>query len=128
MKKILIILLFIVSCTPAKRLSRIIAKNPFLVQQVDTTVFFTSNSVDTSFVFNETYKKDTFVINKTNTIIYRHFDTIRIETKPITDSIIITKEIINVPVKEEKSIPFITKLGLILICIFLVSLYITRRR
>ena len=128
MKKILIILLFIVSCTPAKRLSRIIAKNPFLVQQVDTTVFFTSNSVDTSFVFNETSKKDTFVINKTNTIIYRHFDTIRIETKPITDSIIITKEIINVPVKEEKSIPFITKLGLILICIFLVSLYITRRR
>ena len=128
MKVLLIILLFISACSPTKRLSRIISNNPFLVQQVDTTVYFTSNSVDTSFIFNETSKTDTFLINKTNTIIYRHFDTIRIETKPITDSIIITKEIINLPAKEKKRIPLITQLGLILICIFLVSLYITRRR
>lgn len=61
----------------------------------DTTIYFETNSADTSFVFNSTNNFDTFFIEKTNTKIFRHFDTLRIVTMPQKDSVIFTNRIIN---------------------------------
>ena len=96
---ILCLLLF--SCTPAKRISRILKNNPNLIQQVDTTIYFNTSSVDTTFVINNTSTIDTFYIAETKTKIYRHYDTIRVEQEPIRDSVIINKEIIKVSEKSK---------------------------
>lgn len=66
----------------------------------DTTIYFETNSVDTSFVFNSTNNFDTFYIENTNTKIYRYFDTLKVITTPIKDSVIITKQVINLENKE----------------------------
>lgn len=96
MNKIFFILFFLISCTPAKRLSRIVKNNPHLIQSTDTTIYFETSSVDTSFVFNNTSKSDTFYIQETKTKVYRHFDTITLKQETIRDSVFITTEKIEV--------------------------------
>ena len=78
--------LCISGCTPAKRLSRIVKNNPHLIQSTDTTIYFETSSVDTSFVFNNTSRSDTFYIQETKTKIYRHFDTIKLKQETISRS------------------------------------------
>ena len=125
---IYIVCFFLLSCSPAKKLSRLVDKYPHLIQNVDTTIYFTTNSVDTSFVFNNYSKIDTFYIAKTNTTIYRHFDTLKIETEPRIDSVIITKQIFNVEKKEDKGINILIKLVILLICLSIISLFFTKPR
>lgn len=96
-----IICLLLFSCTPAKRISRILKNNPNLIQQVDTTVYFNTSSADTTFVFSNTSKVDTFYIEETKTKIYRHFDTIRVEQESIRDSVIINTETIRIAEKSK---------------------------
>ena len=125
---IYIVCFFLLSCSPAKKLSRLVDKYPHLIQNVDTTIYFTTNSVDTSFIFNNYSKIDTFYIAKTNTTIYRHFDTLKIETEPRIDSVIITKQIFNVEKKEDKGINILIKLVILLICLSIISLFFTKPR
>tara|TARA_R110002126_G_scaffold168350_1_gene316783 strand:- start:823 stop:1212 length:390 start_codon:yes stop_codon:yes gene_type:complete len=125
---IYIVCFFLLSCSPAKKLSRLVDKYPHLIQNVDTTIYFTTNSVDTSFIFNNYSKIDTFYIAKTNTTIYRHFDTLKIETEPRIDSVIITKQIFNVEKKEDKGINILIKLVILLICLSIISLSFTKPR
>ena len=129
MERIIYILcFFLLSCSPAKKLSRLVDKYPHLIQNVDTTIYFTTNSVDTSFIFNNYSKIDTFYIAKTNTTIYRHFDTLRVETEPRIDSVIITKQIFNVDKKEDKGMNILIKLVILLICLSIISLSFTKPR
>jgi len=129
MERIIYILcFFLLSCSPAKKLSRLVDKYPHLIQNVDTTIYFTTNSVDTSFIFNNYSKVDTFYIAKTNTTIYRHFDTLRVETQPRIDSVIITKQIFNVDKKEDKGMNILIKLVILLICLSIISLSFTKPR
>lgn len=126
---IYIICFFLLSCSPAKKLSRLVDKYPHLIQNVDTTIYFTTNSVDTSFVFNNYSKIDTFYIAKTNTTIYRHFDTLRVETEPRIDSVIITKQIFNIEkTKKGVNLPFYIILMLLLVLLCIISLYFTKPR
>ena len=129
MERIIYILcFFLLSCSPAKKLSRLVDKYPHLIQNVDTTIYFTTNSVDTSFIFNNYSKVDTFYIAKTNTTIYRHFDTLRVETQPRIDSVIITKQIFNIDKKEDKGMNILIKLVILLICLSIISLSFTKPR
>jgi len=129
MERIIYILcFFLLSCSPAKKLSRLVDKYPHLIQNVDTTIYFVTNSVDTSFIFNNYSKIDTFYIAKTNTTIYRHFDTLRVETQPRIDSVIITKQIFNVDKKEDKGMNILIKLVILLICLSIISLSFTKPR
>jgi ABC-type transport system involved in multi-copper enzyme maturation permease subunit len=125
---IYIICFFLLSCSPAKKLSRLVDKYPHLIQNVDTTIYFTTNSVDTSFIFNNYSKIDTFYIAKTNTTIYRHFDTLKIETEPRIDSVIITKQIFNIDKKQDKGMNILIKLVILLICLSIISLSFTKPR
>ena len=125
---IYIICFFLLSCSPAKKLSRLVDKYPHLIQNVDTTIYFTTNSVDTSFIFNNYSKVDTFYIAKTNTTIYRHFDTLRVETQPRIDSVIITKQIFNIDKKQDKGMNILIKLVILLICLSIISLSFTKPR
>jgi ABC-type transport system involved in multi-copper enzyme maturation permease subunit len=95
---------------------------------VDTTIYFTTNSVDTSFIFNNYSKVDTFYIAKTNTTIYRHYDTLRVETQPRIDSVIITKQIFNIDKKQDKGMNILIKLVVLLICLSIISLSFTKPR
>tara|TARA_B110000503_G_scaffold56831_1_gene90982 strand:+ start:3877 stop:4266 length:390 start_codon:yes stop_codon:yes gene_type:complete len=125
---IYIVCFFLLSCSPAKKLSRLVDKYPHLIQNVDTTIYFTTNSVDTSFIFNNYSKIDTFYIAKTNTTIYRHFDTLKIETEPRIDSVIITKQIFNIDKKQDKGMNILIKLVILLICLSIISLFFTKPR
>ena len=125
---IYIICFFLLSCSPAKKLSRLVDKYPHLIQNVDTTIYFTTNSVDTSFIFNKYSQIDTFYIAKTNTTIYRHFDTFRVETEPRIDSVIITKQIFNIDKKQDKGMNILIKLVVLLICLSIISLSFTKPR
>ena len=129
MERIIYILcFFLLSCSPAKKLSRLVDKYPHLIQNVDTTIYFTTNSVDTSFIFNKYSQIDTFYIAKTNTTIYRHFDTLKIETEPRIDSVIITKQIFNIDKKQDKGMNILIKLVILLICLSIISLSFTKPR
>ena len=125
---IYILCFFLLSCSPAKKLSRLVDKYPHLIQKVDTTIYFVTNSVDTSFIFNNYSKVDTFYIAKTNTTIYRHFDTLRVETQPRIDSVIITKQIFNIDKKQDKGMNILIKLVILLICLSIISLSFTKPR
>lgn len=129
MERIIYILcFFVLSCSPSKKLARLVKKYPSLQQTVDTTIYFTTNKVDTSFVFNNTSKVDTFYINKTNTIIYRHFDTLSVKTEPRIDSVIVTKQILKIKKEEPKDFNLLLKLIILLIILSAISLYFTRPR
>jgi len=127
MERLIYILCFIlVSCSPSKKLTRLVTKYPGLIQNIDTTIYFETKSIDTSFVFTNNSNVDTFYIAKTNTTIYRHLDTIWYQAKPIRDSVIITKQIIKVDQAKDKGLAIVVKLILILIGLSILSLYFNR--
>ena len=125
---IYIICFFLFSCSPSKKLTRLVTKYPGLIQTIDTTIYFETNSVDTSFIFTNNSNIDTFYIAKTNTTIYRHFDTLKIETEPRIDSVIITKQIFNIEKKQDKGMNILIKLVILLICLSIISLSFTKPR
>lgn len=122
MKYIIIILLFITACSPSKKLSRLLKKNPNLIGVFDTTVYFETKSIDTSFVVSNTSNRDTFVITDTKIKIYRHFDTIRIDRPTSKDSIFVNTHTIQT-IEEKKGIPtLIISLSLIALMFLLYML------
>lgn len=102
MRNFLLISFFIISCTPTQRLTRLVNKYPHLIQNTDTTIYYQTSSVDTSFVFNNFSTKDTFYIQETQTKIYRFYDTIRVEQDSKKDSIIINTHTIEVKEQTKK--------------------------
>ena len=102
MRNFLLISILICSCTPTKRLTRLVSKYPYLIQNTDTTIYYQTSSVDTSFVFNNFSTKDTFYIQETQTKIYRFYDTIRVEQDSKKDSIIINTHTIEVKEQTKK--------------------------
>ena len=104
MKYILIILLFITACSPSKRLSRLLNRNPDLIGIFDTTVYFETKSIDTSFIVSNTSNRDTFVITDTKIKIYRHFDTLWIDRPTSKDSIFVNTHTIQTVPPEKKGI------------------------
>ena len=101
MRNLLLISLFVVSCSPQKRLSNLVSKYPNLIETKDTTIYFQTSSVDTSFVFNNFSSKDTFYIKDTKTKIYRFYDTIRVQQESKKDSLIINTHTIEVKEQTE---------------------------
>ena len=102
MRNFLLISFFIISCTPSQRLTRLVSKYPYLIQNTDTTIYYQTSSVDTSFVFNNSSTSDTFYIQETQTKIYRFYDTIRVEQDSKKDSIIINTHTIEVKEQTKK--------------------------
>ena len=102
--KCILIFFFIllIGCTPKLRFNRLVNKYPYLIQNQDTTIYYQTSSVDTSFVFNTTSNSDTFYIQETQTKVYRYYDTIRVEQDGIKDSIIIKTHTIEVKEQTEK--------------------------
>ena len=86
MKYLLIALLFI-SCSPQKRMQRLIKKHPYLISEVDVTVRDTVHEIDTFFT---PIHKDTFlmpndtIIETEKLIVERFRDRFRIEVKQDT--------------------------------------------
>jgi len=101
LRNLLLISLFVVSCSPQKRLSKLVSKYPNLIETKDTTIYFQTSSVDTSFVFNNFSSKDTFYIKDTKTKIYRFYDTIRVQQESKKDSLIINTHTIEVKEQTE---------------------------
>ena len=56
--KIVCIFLILAGCSPTKRLSNLLNKNPYLVTSFDTTIFFETKSIDTSFIFDKNAFQD----------------------------------------------------------------------
>ena len=102
MRNFLLISIIICSCTPSQRLTRLVSKYPYLIQNTDTTIYYQTSSVDTSFVFNNFSTKDTFYIKETQTKIYRFYDTIRVEQDSKKDSVIINTHTIEVKEQTKK--------------------------
>ncbi len=93
---------------------------------MDTTIYFQTSSVDTQFVFKNTSKVDTFYINKTNTIIYRHFDTLKVEQEPIKDSISIIKKTVNIKEKEKDNNFYNKAIVVLSFIVVIMGLYLFR--
>lgn len=96
MRNFLLISLLIYSCTPAHRLTRLVNKYPSLIQKFDTTIYYNTSRVDTSFVFNNSSTSDTFYIQETKTKIFRYFDTLKVFQDSIRDSLIIKTHTIEI--------------------------------
>jgi hypothetical protein len=130
LRNFLLISFFIISCKPTQRLTRLVNKYPHLIQNTDTTIYYQTSSVDTSFVFNNFSTKDTFYIQETQTKIYRFYDTIRVEQDSKKDSIIINTHTIEVKEhtkKEKIKRNIFNKLVIILTFIVVImSLYLFR--
>jgi ATP-dependent Zn protease len=92
----LLISILIYSCTPAHRLTRLVNKYPSLIQKFDTTIYYNTSRVDTSFVFNNSSTTDTFYIQETQTKIFRYFDTLKVFQDSIRDSLIIKTHTIEI--------------------------------
>ena len=122
MRVLLIIVLFLTACSPSKRLAKLLNRNPDLIGIFDTTVYFETNSIDTSFILSNTSNRDTFVITDTKIKIYRHFDTIRIDRPTTRDSIFVNTHTIQAAT-EKKGIPtLIISLSLIALMFLLYML------
>lgn len=96
MRNFLLISLLIYSCTPAHRLTRLVNKYPSLIQKFDTTIYYNTSRVDTSFIFNNSSTTDTFYIQETQTKIFRYFDTLKVFQDSIRDSLIIKTHTIEI--------------------------------
>jgi len=119
--KYLILIFLFCNCTPTKQLSRLIKNNPDLIQNVDTTIYIESSSVDTSFIFSENFNRDTFYIEDIKTKIFRYYDTLRVETESIKDSIIIKTNTIKIMPEKAKQ-NYFNKI--IIVLSFLVALMV----
>lgn len=105
--KTLILAILLTSCSAQWHLKQAIKKDPSIIQEREITILDTIVVVD-SVVFRDTFVSqsiDTIEIEneKVKTIVYRHHDTFRIETKIKGDTIRVTKTIQLPPiVKYEK--------------------------
>mgnify|MGYP003676897828 FL=1 len=123
MKYLIIVLLFC-KCTPTKQLSRLIKNNPDLIQNVDTTIYIESSSVDTSFIFSENFNRDTFYIEDIKTKIFRYYDTLRVETESTRDSVIIKTNTIKIVPEKIKQNHFNKVIIVLSFLVVLMVLYI----
>lgn len=130
MRNFLLISFFIISCTPSQRLTRLVGKYPYLVENKDTTIYYQTSSVDTSFVFNNSSTSDTFYIQETKTKIFRYFDTLKVFQDSIRDSLIIKTHTIEIKENtktDKNSESWYDKLVVILIFITVIMvLYLLR--
>jgi len=120
----LILILLFCSCSPVKRFSRLVKNNPDLIEDVDTTIYLQTSSVDTSFVFSESFHRDTFFIKDIKTKIFRYYDTLRVETEASRDSIIIKKNTIKIIPEKEKQNYFKKIIIILSFFVVLMVLYI----
>ena len=95
----LVLILLLASCTPQKRLDRLIRRHPELVRvdslKIVDTVITRDVSIDTMRVMNT---HDTFIVNRDRLTVQviRHQDSIYVFGKCAADTIVIER---NVPVK-----------------------------
>jgi len=122
--KYLILIFLFCNCTPTKQLSRLIKNNPDLIQNVDTTIYIESSSVDTSFIFSENFNTDTFYIKDIKTKIFRYYDTLRVETESIRDSVIIKTNTIKIVPEKIKQNHFNKVIIVLSFLVVLMVLYI----
>jgi|688.fasta_scaffold155226_2 hypothetical protein len=120
----LILLLFLSSCTPQKRLERLIRKHPELVRvdsvKIIDTIITQSVSIDTMQVMN-TY--DTFIVNRDRLTVQviRHQDSIYVYGKCAGDTVVLERKIPVriIEVKESTSVPWWVYVFLILVLVVL---------
>ena len=122
MRVLLIIVLFLTACSPSKRLAKLLNRNPDLIGIFDTTVYFETNSIDTSFILSNSSNRDTFVITDTKIKIYRHFDTIRIDRPTSRDSIFVNTHTIQAATEKKRYPTLIISLSLIALMFLLYML------
>tara|TARA_R110001606_G_C15342417_1_gene646708 strand:- start:1005 stop:1391 length:387 start_codon:yes stop_codon:yes gene_type:complete len=122
--KYLILIFLFCNCTPSKQLSRLIKNNPNLIQNVDTTIYIESSSVDTSFIFSENFNRDTFYIEDIKTKIFRYYDTLRVETESTRDSVIIKTNTIKIVPEKIKQNHFNKVIIVLSFLVVLMVLYI----
>ena len=100
--KYLLILLLVVSCTPQKRMQRLLRKHPNLISVVDRDTTIRDTIIEKDTFISKEYK-DSFIINR-DTVIETHRviverikDKFRVIVKPDTiialDTIYYTKEV-----------------------------------
>jgi len=130
--KVLLILLgvLIISCTPQKRIQKIISKNPDLAETIlkDTLITFSTKSVDTVMILQLNNSTDTFIIKDTKTRIYRYLDTLKVIQEPVKDSVKVNTvtQIINAE-KDYRLIEYILEKFLMwILIIVLVSIIFSR--
>jgi len=120
----LILLLFLSSCTPQKRLERLIRKHPELVRvdsvKIIDTIITQSVCIDTMQVMN-TY--DTFIVNRDRLTVQviRHQDSIYVYGKCAGDTVVLERKIPVriIEVKESTSVPWWVYVFLILVLVVL---------
>lgn len=122
MRVLLIIVLFLTACSPSKRLAKLLNRNPDLIGIFDTTVYFETSSIDTSFILSNSSNRDTFVITDTKIKIYRHFDTIRIDRPTSRDSIFVNTHTIQTATEKKRYPTLIISLSLIALMFLLYML------
>ena len=99
----LVLILLLSSCTPQKRLDRLIRRHPELVRvdsvKIVDTVITRDVSIDTMRVMNT---HDTFIVNRDRLTVQviRHQDSIYVFGKCAADTVVIQR---NVPVKVVES-------------------------
>ena len=130
--KVLLILLgvLIISCTPQKRIQKIISKNPDLAKTIikDTLITFSTKSVDTVMILQLNNSTDTFIIKDTKTRIYRYLDTLKVIQEPVKDSVKVNTvtQVINAE-KDYRLIEYILEKFLMwVLIIVLVSIIFSR--
>jgi hypothetical protein len=112
--KLGLVILFMSSCSAQWHLDKAIKKDPSIIRERVVTI------IDTLIVRDSIIQRDTFIMRKVDTaiietekfktIVYRHHDTFRIETKIKGDTIRITKQITLPPTiqyKRQSIWPFI---------------------
>ena len=120
----LILLLFLSSCTPQKRLERLIRKHPELVRvdsvKIIDTVITRSVSIDTMQVMN-TY--DTFIVNRDRLTVQviRHQDSIYVYGKCAGDTVVLERKVPVriIEVKESTTVPWWVYAFLVLVLVVL---------
>ena len=124
----ILLLTLLVSCSPQKRIARLMDKYPSAVTSFnkDTTIYFETVSKDTSFIINNTSHRDTFYIKDTETKIYRHLDTLYVTQESIRDSVRIQQTTHEVIVKE-RSTKSLDKLIILSVVILLIVGFIVFR-
>ena len=118
---------FSLACSPTKRINRLINKHPHLAVSVDTTIYFQTNSADTSFIFRNYSTKDTFYIQDTKTKIFRHYDTITVKQESIRDTVRLEKTtVLTTDPEQNQAKETAFKFGFMLIAILILLLFIKR--
>jgi hypothetical protein len=120
----LILLLLLASCTPQKRLERLIRNHPELVRvdsvKIIDTVITQSVSIDTMQVMN-TY--DTFIVNRDRLTVQviRHQDSIYVYGKCAGDTVVLERKVPVriIEVKESTSVPWWVYTFLVLVLVVL---------